>query len=64
MDCVEQGCYDTVRGISMNPVANNTESCLSRQTARHVSYHPASANTQEQSLKEILCIIKMLFAYK
>lgn len=64
MDCVKQGCYDTVRGIFMNPVANNIESCLSRQTARQVSHHPPLANTQEQSLKEILCIINMLFAYK
>lgn len=31
MDCGKQGCYDTGRGIFMNPVANNTESCLSRQ---------------------------------
>lgn len=48
----------------MNPVANNIESCLSRQTARQVSHQPALANTQEQSLKEILCVINMLFAYK
>lgn len=31
MDCGKQGCYDTGRGIFMNPVANNIESCLSRQ---------------------------------
>lgn len=64
MDCVKRGCYDTVRGIFMNPVANNIESCLSRQTARQVSHHPASANTQERSLKKILCVTNMLFAYK
>lgn len=64
MDCVRRGCYDTVRGIFMNPVANNIESCLSRQTASRVSHHPALANTQEQSLKEILCVRNILSAYK
>lgn len=42
--CVKQGCYDTVRGICLNPVASNIESCSSRQTARQVL--PAASLSQ------------------